>query len=40
VILVVAGLFGLLSTMNATRLWSRLLLAISVVVALSACVPL
>lgn len=40
IVLVVAGLLGLLVTLKWTRLWPRVLLAFGVVTALSACVPL
>jgi phosphatidylglycerol:prolipoprotein diacylglycerol transferase len=40
VVLVVAGLLGALITSTGRRLWPRILLALGVVTALSACVPL
>jgi phosphatidylglycerol:prolipoprotein diacylglycerol transferase len=39
VLVVVAGLLGVLVTLTGRRLWVRILLALSVVAALSACVP-
>jgi len=40
ILLVVAGLLGVLMTLTGRRLWPRILLAVGVVTALSACVPL
>ena len=40
IVLVVAGLLGLLLTLKWTRLWPRVLLVFGVVTVLSACVPL
>jgi phosphatidylglycerol:prolipoprotein diacylglycerol transferase len=40
VLVVVAALFGVLITLTARGLWPRILLALGVVTALSACVPL
>jgi len=40
VVLVVAGLLGVLITLTERRLWPRIVLALGVVTALSACIPL
>jgi phosphatidylglycerol---prolipoprotein diacylglyceryl transferase len=40
VLLVVAGLFGVLFTLHGRRPWTRVLLALGVATAVSACVPL
>jgi len=40
ILFVLAGLLGVLLTLRGRKLWLRTLLALGVVTALSACVPL